>query len=524
MNRCTNCGAENAEGSHFCGSCGLAFTAPATAPLSGAGPQVSPSSPLPPPPPAAPPAQARPILPPAGEPVGNAMPSIDWRRVLTGNWLGAGLTAVVALGAAAVVSALVAFLSADHFDLKSAIGLTALLTEASFGADVVSGAGAVTTSVGQYPLLATFVALGAAALVFRRVIRAYPDMPSALGDAVRASLILAVLLTLGAVVTNIVEPDLRGYTSDDDSLASAGSLTDYLASSGAKAGLGDFSGKSQTSVAGAIFLGFLLLLMTLVLVAVARRATLDGVWLKVHEWLAAPVAGLAAIAVGLCVAGLVYIAAVLVGHDDARDFTNIVGMIAVLPALGMRVVGLGLGAPWGASTDYKKEHEEAMSHIGGFADDHGGLFWISIPVALALAGLAVWTVVRQSADRRAVLRNVLVYLGLLVVAVPLLVRVSNFHLSYGRRKDVATFFLGLGGAQTTALFILASAVIGAVVLLATGGIDVDALRARAGTLQRNPASGPHPGSSVPPPPPPSSQAPPAPPSAPTEPPGTRPRE
>ena len=511
MKMCTACGAENAADSQFCGSCGqaMAETPPAapTAPPPPPAPSGSPT--MPPPAPAA----------PGGTGVANPFATVDWRRIVAGNWIGAGITAATALVVAAVVAALVAFLVPDNLDFKSAVGLTALLTESSFGADIVNHAGPVSISLGQYPLLGTFLALAAAALVFRRVTASYPGMAASLGDAVRASLMLAVLLTVFAVVINIVEPDLRGYDSDDDSVNSLASL----ARKAAGGGLAGYDGKSQTSVAGAIFLGFLLLLTVLVLVSVARRTTLDGVWLKIHEWLAAPVAGLAALAVGLCVLGLFYIVAILVGDDQSRDFTTIVSMFAVLPALGVRVLALGVGAGWGAAEHYKKQDDDATVHLSGFADDHGGLFWISIPLALALAAFAAWVVIRQSIDRRAVLRNVLVYLGLLIVAVPLLVRLANIHLHYERRKEEITFFVGLDGAQTAAFFILASLVIAAVLMALTGSIDVAALRARAGTLQTTPASGPPAAQTMPPPPPapPGSTMPP-PPATPTTPPEDRP--
>jgi hypothetical protein len=312
-----------------------------------------------------------------------------------------------------------------------------------------------------------------------------------MGDALRASLILSAMLTLLAVVVRIVEPDLSGYEGS----SSNDTTTSDLASTMGNFGLGINDGPTVTSIAGAIFLGFLLLLVVLVFACLLRSDWLDSNLVKVYEWLAAPLAGLAVLVVSLFAAGLVYVIAIMIGEDSSRNLSQVVGLVAVLPSLGMRLLGLGAGAEFGIKFKTDDGDEESMDRLPDFADDHGALFWIAplITIAIALAG--VYTVIRRSADRSKVQRNVLVYLGLLLISVPLLVRLANFHgdgeVTVGRNTSEFSLFGGIDGFQSTMSFFLISLLAAIVMLVVTGNnLDVAKLRSKAAsfaqTVQANP--------------------------------------
>ena len=281
------------------------------------------------------PAPASPPPASGGQPApgGTSGPNIDFSILLKGNWIGAARTAVVAFGVALGLGLIVAFAGAEDLDAVSAIWMTLLLTASAFGADTVIGLDSpgvddYSMSIGQFPLLATFLALGAAAYVFRRETSGYAQLKDVLADAARAGVILSGLVLLLAIVTRIATPDIEGY----ESLEGGGPDVFGLL-------LGD--GESNASVAGAIFLPFLLLLVVLAAVSVATPRWWTGRWQAVSAWLDAPLAGLAAVVVGLFGAGLLWTIAQVVGDEDARGFSEIVRVLAVLPAAGLQVLGLG---------------------------------------------------------------------------------------------------------------------------------------------------------------------------------------
>lgn len=428
----------------------------------------SPDEPTPPPPP--------PPTPSAGgEPQGatsSGPPAVDFSILLRGNWTGAATAAVVAFGVAGVLSLLTAFLGAEDLDFKSALGMTALLTGATFGADFI---GVDDQHVGQFPLLITFLALAAAVVVFRRATAGTHSYSAALGDAVRAGLILSVLTTVLAIVVKIVEPDLRGYDLDEAS-ADNGVAWSYVL-------IQLVSGKTTTSIAGAIFLPFLILTAVLAIACFLRRDWLRDRFEQAHDWLAAPIAGLAALTMGLFAAGAVYILAILIHVEDARSLSGFVGMLVLLPSLGLRMLGLGSGAPFGSKSESGSEDEEEMERLSGFADQIGGLFWVAPIVAIAIALFAVWTVIRRSPDRTKSMRDVAVYLGLLIVAIPVLARFANFTGGGESGDDDVSFWFGIDKLQTMFFFLLISAAAGALLLVLTGNLDVAAVKGKAASLQ-----------------------------------------
>ena len=197
--------------------------------------------------------------------------------------------------------------------------------------------------------------------------------------------------------------------------------------------------------------------------------------------------------VSLFAAGLVYLIAILIGEKDTRGFAEVVRLLAILPALGVRLLGLGVFSKFGTTSDGDKEltgdEGDSWDRLGDFADDHGALFWISPLIAIAIAAFGVWTVVKRSADKSTVLRNVAVYSGLLLIVLPFLIRMSNIH--YGIDVEVdkksydASYFAGVDGFQTTLLFFLLTLVVGAVFLVLTGNLDLNKLKSKASSFQGN---------------------------------------
>jgi len=547
MTQCPQCGAPTKVGQSFCGTCG-ANLATADAERTVIRPSVPPAEP--------PiwvardqPTAQLPVQPPYQPQPQYAAPStpshanIDLSWLLKGNWVGAALTAGVALGAALAVSLITAFTTAEDLDVASAFSMTGLLTEATFGVDFTQSSGRSSVYYGHIPTLATLLSLLAAALVFRRVTSRYPSWASALGDGARAALILAMGLTILAIVLKIAEPNLQGYESaDDNDIEGFDSFSEFFAKAMSRSGLATgVDGKTTSSMAGAVFLGLILLFLTLFLASFLRRDWLDATSARAHEWLSAPLAGIGALIVGLTAAGLVYVVAIVVGQESARDFNEVVALVAILPSLGMRLLGLGSGAEFGirVNGDDTDADEESLQRLAGFADDNGALFWLAPVIAIALALGAVYVVILKSSDRSQVQRNVLVYLGLTLVVLPVLIRFANFHLNGEEGDENYSIFGGVDGFQTTMLFLLVSLLSAGVMLLVTGNLDLATLKTKASSfaqsVQTNPGQpaqpgpppqGPPPGWQQPPPPQqwgPPPQPPPGPPPGWQQPPGPPPQ-
>jgi hypothetical protein len=410
----------------------------------------------------------------------------DLSKILSGNWAGAAMVAGAAYGTALLVGLIVAFAGAKKLDAVSALWAGLIQAGNAFGPDTIIypsddfGAGDYSANIGQFPLLATFLALGVAAYLFRRVTARYTSATPALFDAGRAAVILSLLVLLTAILITIVDPNLKGYDDGDGSGAP-----------GATSGLGLADDKQNLGIAGSIFLPALLLFVVLAIVIFMRRDWLGEKLARGYDWLAAPFAGIAAVVVSLFAAGLVYLIAILIGEKDTRGFAEVVRLLAILPALGVRLLGLGVFSKFGTTSDGDKEltgdEGDSWDRLGDFADDHGALFWISPLIAIVIAAFGVWTVVRRSADKSAVLRNVAVYSGLLLIVLPFLIRMSNIH--YGIDVEIdkesydASYFAGVDGFQTTLLFFLLTLVVGAVFLVLTGNLDLSKLTSKASSQQ-----------------------------------------
>ncbi len=390
------------------------------------------------------------------------------------------------------MSLVVAFAGAEKLSAGSAIWSALIQTTNAFGANTLIdlskafGTDDATFDLGQYPLLATFLALGVGAYLFRRSSARTTAVVPALLDVVRAALILSALVTIVAIIVKIADPTIKGYIdlSGEDPTSDAYQLL-------------LLDGPSTASIAGAIFLPFLLLGVVLAATCFVRRDWLNEKLVVVHQWASAPLAGLAALCVGLFGAGLVFFICQLIGEKDARGFAEVVRALAALPAMGMFMLGLGSLSKIGeASSSSEDDDTSDFNRLWDFADENGAAFWVAPLVAIALAVLGVWMVVRRTPDKRHALRNVAVYLGSLVVVIPLLVRLSNAHLDSEVKFDGDSFdsstTVGLAGFQTMLLFVLLSLVVAAVYLLVTGNLDLAGLKSKAAAFQSNRNQGQYP--------------------------------
>lgn len=493
MNQCPQCGTATQPGQAFCGVCGANLAAPASeqAVIRPRNPQ--PSQPVDD---AVPPTVQFPVTPPQawGAPPPPTAQGPDLSVLLRGNWVVAATTAGIALGTAFVLGLVVAFAGAEDLDVVSAVWTGLMLTVGAFGANLQLdlandfGADEALMDLGQYPLLATVLALGAAAAYFRRRTAGYRRLKDYLLDAARAGLILSLATFLIALVVEVAGPETDGY----------GSLNPSGGGSSDAFGLVLVNGDTTSSLAGSLFLPFLLLLLVLGLVAVTRRDWWPGRLAAVPAWLAAPLAGYAALVAGLVVAGLLWTVAQAVGDEDARGLAEVVRLLAVLPAAGLHLVGLGSLSKVGETTevdaDGGADDDSSWNRLWDFADDNGALFWVAPLAALAVAALAVSTVVRRTPDRSQVLRSVAVYLGGLVLVVPLLVRFANTHVSFsaegGGESVESETTAGSHGFQTMLLFLLLSALVAAVVLVVNGVLDLGSMKARASAFARSVQSNP----------------------------------
>lgn len=243
-----------------------------------------------------------------------------------------------------------------------------------------------------------------------------------------------------------------------------------------------------SSIPGLIFLGFLMMLAVLVLSSFVRRDWLDKNSSKAHDWLAAPLRAFGLLAVALSAVGLVYVAAVMIGQEESRSLAHAVSMIAVLPALGMRLLALGIGGKFGWAFEYDGDDEDYWVHLAGFAEVHGATFWVALVVPWLLAALVALTIAKKSPERPfGALGNLGAFFGLGLILMPLFVRLANAHASVDYDGDEGSGVSGVAGAAPVFLFLLAVVVVGLVVLAVTGKIDLGKVKSAAASMQTRPA-------------------------------------
>lgn len=501
MLTCAHCGSENSQSSRFCGTCGRpvapppdAGTAPGQAPPTQTltaqepPPAAPPTAPLAAPSTAPPPASA-PIIPPPARaphssgPTAPTMPAVNWQRLLVGNWVGAGLTAATALLVAGALATALALMSKPvDFGVDNGLTLVATLLAATFGADLVldieSGSDQAHASLGMFPLTVTILALVAAAFVFRRVTARYPRGVDAVADAVRAALLLGLAVMLVALVFRADNDKMgRGWGAD----LSADRL--------------DIDAEWGASVAGAFFLAFLVLFVTLVAVLFAtRRDWWPAPVQRVHDWTAAPLYGVGTIFAMLPVAGIVGLLLLVFTGDTLSDndptdddlsagIALIVGLVA---SGGFWLISLGAGAAYGTitrETGSGSSDSSDLHHLAHYAQDTPGL-WAAPVVMLVVLFLAAFVVARRTAAPQRILGNLGVFVALLLVALPLMSRLTSMHagLSVEGEDYRGSYYIGQVGWQATLLLALAALVCAVLVALMSRSINPAAVRAQASAL------------------------------------------
>lgn len=512
MTNCTNCGAELGVGAGFCASCGAAAPVatephPETAPL----PVVRPTMP---PPPTTPPGATAMAAP------------FDLARLLTGNWLGSAGVALVMLGTAGALSVVLALMAKpEDFGIDNTLTGVMMILAATFGADAflegeVFGEDVeISTYTSSYPLTVTIITFAVGVLAFRRMVRSYPSVVPALGDALRVALFVALPLFVGSLV----------FRSDIDELGGG-----WISEAADDVSRRD-SATWGVSAPSALFVTFGLVAFVLALACLARRDWWPGQSRTVAEWLAPAIQGLAVMVAVLPLCGLIGIGLLGFGPDNDVDLhdTSTDEQWAVIALLagglgngGQALLGLGSGAELGAAGEYEAEgafsdedeSEEEFHRLAWYADEgeEPGLWAAPAVLLVVLVGSAAWVALR-SREVTHVLRNLAVWCVLLLVAVPSLIRLANLHGAgnYDYEEEAAEFsgYVGVAGGEATFYIFLIAVVVSLVVALARGALNGHQLRAALGSFQRNPGSAPPP----PPPPPPPSYPPPPPSYPPTAP-------
>jgi hypothetical protein len=486
MLTCPHCGHQSTDPTPFCAHCGARVEAPAAAPVAD-----DPTGPIRaqhrPPEPAADVVSSTRTLPPPSPAASTtaAHPEVDWMRLLRGNWLGAALVAGVTLataGGLAVV--LTAMAKPTDFGLRNSLTLVATVLDGSFGADLVAhvhvAGESVDASLGAVPFTVTLIALFAGTLTFRAVTSGYRRLSDAVADAARAALLLGLALMVVALVFRADSRQFgRGWGSQ-------------------VAGLFDARISFGASVPGALFLGFLLLFVTLLGSLWVRRDLWPARFAGLGDVLVPAVHGLTTFVLLLPVAGLVGLVLMLLTGDTVQnsdptrhDFLASAALIfGLLASGGYWLVTLGAGGTFGSHSHTSGELSTSdYDHLGYFAgQDHG--LWAAPLVMVAVIGLATVVVARRTRSPELLQASLLTWVGLLLLATPFLVRLTSVHGGVHASDGSATGAIGVNGWWAALLLPLAALVCSAAVAASRHALDLSALRDLGRRIQRNPAREP----------------------------------
>jgi len=495
MPYCAHCGSPTAEDAAFCTQCGRPIT-----PSEAARPAPDPAmtQPLR--------AQSGRVRPPpvatlqgpgAQAPIHNTGDPIDvpaiLRRLLGGDWVGPALVAATAVGVAGVLSTLIALMvKPTDFGVDNSLTLVAWLTTNAFGADLDVHAKMlgpeIHASLAAAPLTVTLAALISAVLVFRRWTRRHPNVGAALFDAVRASLIAALLLMVIALV----------FRSGGDEFGQGwGNELAHLF---------DATLRFAPSALGAFLGGLIMLMLVLGGSALLRTDWWPGRLRQAADLVTAPAYGVASFALLLPVAGLVGLGLALVTGDTVQDsdptaddvWSSAGLFLALLANGGYWFLGLGSGAGFGArgsSSDGTSDRD--VHHLAHYAGDTWGL-WLAPLALLAVVVLTTWVVVRRAAPEKLV-RDLTLWVLAVLLTSPAWTYLSGLHADMNvigmGDGYTAHGTIGVVGWQVTLLMTLATALVAVGFLWRAGRLGELADLARS--LGGSPPSGPPP----PPPPP-----------------------
>ena len=467
---CTNCGAETSATDRFCASCGTPVEA-----------VVEPTQPI----------VAAPVLPPAVPTTvlpttAPAAPQLDWRALLSGNWVGAGFTAAVILAVAGLGALGLAILAKPvNFGLDNSLTLVTTLLASVFGADLVVHASieddTVRGSIGLIPVLLSLGTAWAGLRVFRRVTAGYPSGKAALGDAARVGLLVALPLLIASLV----------FRSDTKEVGQ-GWAAELLSFFGVEFSFGAWP-------ASAFFLGFVSVFTVLALSCFLRRDWWGPQVQRVHDWLAAPIHGSLLLLWSLPLVGLIGLAVLLVfGESNTSELHNssdwryaIAAVLGLLANGGMALLAIGSGAEYGSGGTSDGMSDSDMSRLATITDTEPGL-WIAPVVLVGVLFLAASVVARRTPEPRHILRNLAIWTGGLFVTLPILLRLTSAHASYvasGSEDSRGHGFFGPNGLEAV-LFMVGIALLCALaVARMSNALDVGQVRdqvRRLGQFQQRP--------------------------------------
>ncbi|WP_206065185.1 zinc-ribbon domain-containing protein [Nocardioides sp. JQ2195] len=486
MNFCPHCGARLRPDHLFCASCGqrVVQSSPSTS-IAGQG------SPRP--------WSAVPGVPPVAPSATPPRRPVDLTGLLRGNWVAALVVALVALVLAFGSSAALIWMGdPDHTSTHDRLVFSAIATASTVSADAVGsidgdyvayeGAGqedfSLAAAGGFVPFTVALLSLGVAGWLFRRFTRGYPQVKHAIGDALRAALVYALLM-MAVVIALRGDEDSRVYKSD-----------------------GGFGDESETASFGAsipttFFLALLVMFSVLALACVMRRDWLGARMLKVHAFVAAPISGIATFLLMLPVAGVVANLAFWLtvkddhGADDELDFLQTAAIIiGSLGNIGVGFLGAGSGGPIGNSWDAREFDSDrgAEWHRLSWAVDETDAWglWFAIPTLFVVLAVAAYVVIRRARASGHAFANVMIWAGSMFVAYPVIARLASAHGAVdgddATSELSAEGYFGLKPADTLLLPLIA--VLVALVLAAvTGALDV---RRIAASMQQSPGTTPHP--------------------------------
>jgi hypothetical protein len=418
MFACRSCGGQNPDSSRFCGSCGasLAVTEPSHDPSPG-------SSAVPPHGGAAYSAPHAGSSHQAPTDAGGSherpaarlsMPNIQLERLLTGDWIGAAMTALAVFATAAVLAvALVGLADPANIGVKQFLTAAGLMVAAAFGGDVASGLNdsesEVAVTIGAYPLTLTIAALAVGSMVFWwRVARRRQTLVDGIVHAVRASLILAGLLTVSSLVlrTELSLPEEFGVL-----------------------GTSDVQGQIGSNLPAAALLGAFYLFLTCAATCLRRRDWLPRPMQRVRDFLVLPTLGIAAVLAVVCVAALVAGIGTIIAVEELQESASFALLLSALPNLGLAMFFVGGGAAAKmSSTGSDSTFDEAQSmHLTALADMSSDWVWL-VPLATALALVAAAAcVVLYSRSAKEARGGLLRWLLVMTLASPLLVHLAAVH-------------------------------------------------------------------------------------------------
>jgi hypothetical protein len=320
------------------------------------------------------------------------------------------------------------------------------------------------------------LALGAGALVVRRVIRNYSRAVDAIADAARA----AVLLALATVVIALA------FRSDSREFGRGwGNQLAHLFDARIAYG---------PSIPGSFLGAFAFLFVPLAAVVWIRRDLWPERRRGWGEILVPPVYGLGALAAMLPVAGLVGLVLMLLTGDTVQDsdptthdfLASAVMIFGLLASGGYWLISIGLGGSFGSHGSDSGETTSEYHHLGFFAGEDWGL-WAAPLVAVAVVAVATVVVARRTRDDAALPASLLTWVGVLLVTTPAFVWLTSIRGRITAEGAHASGSAGVNGWLTALVVPLVALACAAVIARMRGVLDLDRLRALGRGLQQDPS-------------------------------------